>query len=187
MPIVFTKNGKNGVYIQYFWDIKAINNERKRIDALNRQIEANRAIKEQVKIKDKLIKEQKKNLEKIEVQQAELNHLEQQTQNALKKLNKIQSEKKVKDENIQSIIDRLECGITIRQLIDIYRKPDKYDKSYCAVDLHYGKFVVSVYGTSYAYSYKCNKKHEIYDLPINTIKTNHGAKVYRKLCNKNGI
>lgn len=175
-PIFFTRNGKNGVYVQYFWNIKYIDEERKRLDALNQQIETNRAMKEQVKVKDKLIKEQKKTLKKIEIQKKELKHLEAKTQEALLRLTKLKSKKRNENENIKQVIDSLECGITSNELIQNFKKPDEIIIESCKIELVYGKFILK--------AFNCKMNDNIYEAAIDQITTNYGKQRYKYLCTK---
>ena len=175
-PIHFTKNDDNGLYVQYFWDNKAIESERKRIDALNKQIETNRALKNQVKVKDILIVQQKKTLKKIKIQEAELKHLEAKTKLAINKLNNLQSERKSRDDNFEEFMDRLECGVTLNDVGKLLGKADKIETHTCGAKLYYGKFALEYFD--------CDKRQKMFDTPFNTIYTNHGAKRYKKLCNE---
>ena len=175
-PIFFTKNDKNGVYVQYFWNIKAIDEERERLDALNNQIETNRAMKEQVKVKNNLIKEQKKTLDKIKKQQVELKQIENETKRALYKLGNLKSKKNNNNKNIKQIIDNLECGITPQELIEIYKSPDSFTKTHCSIELVYGKFTLE--------AFDCKKKDNLYQAAIDRINTNYGKQIYKFLCTK---
>lgn len=175
-PIFFTRNGKNGIYVQYYWNIKYIDEERKRLDALNQQIETNRAMKEQVKVKDKLIKEQKKTLDKIKKQQIELNRIENETKRAIYKLGNLKSKKNNNNKNIKQIIDSLECGITPQELIEIYKSPDSFTKTYCSIEIVYGKFNLK--------AFDCKKKDNLYQAAIDEITTNYGKQRYKYLCTK---
>lgn len=175
-PIFFTKNGKNGVYVQYFWNIKAIDEERKRLDALNKQIETNRAMKEQVKVKDNLIKEQKKTLDKIKKQQVELKQIENETKKALYRLDNLKRKKKNNNENIKQVIDSLECGITSNELIQNYKKPDEIIIDTCEIELVYGKFILR--------AFNCKMDDNIFEAAIDKITTNYGKQRYKYLCTK---
>lgn len=174
-PMFFTRNGKNGVYVQYFWTIAAIDEERRRIDALNRQIEKNRAIKEQIKVKDKLIEEQKETLQAIELQEKELRGLEEKTKKALLTLNKLQSKKKHRDKNLKLVIDRLECGTSIHDLMDVIGDPDEYIEDTCEIKASYGKFVV--------HTHNC-KTDSLETAAITRVYSNHGNKNYKIVCGR---
>jgi len=173
-PLFFTKNDKNGIYVQYFWDIKSIDEERKRLDALNKQIETNRAMKEQVKVKDALIKEQKRTLNKMKKQEIEFKEIEKETRKALLKMNKYNNNKNKTNDNIQKIVDNLECGITPQELIKIYKNPDNIVKTTCSLKLKYGKFTLEVFN--------CKERNNLYNVAIDTINTNHDKKFYKNLC-----
>lgn len=145
----FIDNAHSRLYSQYRWSEADIAKERSRLDGLAKKIEETNAMKQEIAIKENVIKEQKTQLAELQRQENELRAIKEASNRAAAKLLNLKKARDSKQNDMMKIIHRLYCGVTIAQLIDLYREPDKteleyYGSSITGISFSWDQFVINV-------------------------------------------
>jgi len=121
-----TKKGVTFVFHTYKWPIKAINREKTRAKKLKKAIEAERVLKNEVEWLKQLNNEKEKKLKQLQIEEERMAVFTSRIDRALANISKLKKQKMKESKSIRSLFSSLPCGITIGEIIKLYKKPDKY-------------------------------------------------------------
>jgi len=113
------------LYIQYKWSADSITAEKDRLDKMAAKIAETKAQAQEIRVQRSVIKQQEKQLETLDVQARQLAQIKSASDKAVARLAQINQNRKAKKESIVSVISNLYCGITVDELSQIFREPDR--------------------------------------------------------------
>ena len=115
------------IYIQYKWNETEIAKEKTRLDTLAKKVEETNAMKQEISLKENVIKEQKERLAELQRQEGELARLKEASDRAAATLTNMRNAHNQKETDMHKIIANLYCGVTVEKLIEIFREPDEIE------------------------------------------------------------
>ncbi len=145
----FANRSLTKVYVQYSWPISKIEREKTRLSNLNAQIENTKALANEVKLKERLIDEQQKRINELADQEERLKNIRNVADRAVAKMKAISKNQISEGAEVKKIMSTIKCGLTVGQLIESYKDPDRLiiEKSQYFVSdvkLHWDPYVVSI-------------------------------------------
>jgi hypothetical protein len=116
----------------FSWSLKAVDENRKRLDRITKQKEQNRAlslqtdaIKKQLDEKSKLVKKQKEELDKLNKSELEIQQLKNEKDRILARLEERKKNRQTKSAAWIAMVTKFGCGITFSDLEESIGSPDK--------------------------------------------------------------
>ena len=72
-----------------------------------------------------MIEEQKEKIRELYKQEHDLQALKSESERAVARLTKLRTSREAKSRDISNVIAKLNCGLTVAEFVEVFRKPDR--------------------------------------------------------------
>ena len=174
----FSVPSRTRIFVEYTWDTKEAKNSKARFDKLKAQLDKTKALQDQVAIKSKLIADQQEELDKLKIQERQLREISGQMERAQQFMLTMRKTENTKNASIRGVMNKIYCGMTMGQLIDLIGHPEEGADDACYKQIRWGEFVVSS---------ECVTSGKVTDeqmraMRINHVRDRHGYGGFNKVC-----